>query len=206
MTGNSEWTTVGAKKNVNKTVQENKSVRTTNVSTTQTVQENKPVKTVNVFANQLAQETKPIKTVFATGPKFYSTSESSRVEAPSKNKESSVQNVQKTFTRKELMEKKQKLLEQACQEICYDEGTIDKMLDNYYNNKVYDHKKGGLVAHLKPILMSYNNKGGIDRYAVLSSQNFQNIVTEHFSQYDLDVTFKNDSDNQVWRIFLYPQH
>lgn len=180
---NNEWTTVGAKKPI--------------------------VKTVNRFINQAVQDNKPVKTVYATGPKYYSdTDKCVRIEIAS-NK-TSVQSVpvQKTMTKKELMQEKDKLLNEALNEIenNYSEKTIEKMLDDHFNNKVYDHKIRSYATHLKlPIILSYYNKNNVNRYATLSSVKFQDSVTEYFNKYDLNVSFSNDADNEIWRIFLYPQ-
>lgn len=183
MSNNNEWTTVGAKKLDS-------------------------VKTVNRFAQQNAQETNSVKTVYATGPKYHSVG-NVVVEVPTNNRKPSLTPIDtsKPKTKKEFMQEKNKLLNDALSEIYYyDEKQINRMLEEHKNNKQYDHKKGGFVANLKPILVSHYNKNNVNRYNVLSSQKFQDAVVDHFSQHDLDVVFNNDPDNEVWRIILYPQY
>lgn len=180
---NNDWTTVGAKKQ-------------------------EAVKTVNRFVQQTSQDAKIIKTVYATGPKYYATNNVIVQESTNNRKPTLTPiDTSRPKTKKEFMQEKDKLLKDTLNEIyLYDEKKITEMLEEHKNNKQYDYKKGGLVANLKPILVSHYNKNNVNRYNVLSSQKFQDNVTDYFSQYDLDVVFNNDPDNEVWRIILYPQN
>ena len=163
------------------------------------------VKTVNRFSQQNTQAANTVKTVFATGPTYHSQN-SVVVSVPTYNRKITVTPIDtsKPKTKKELMSEKNKLLDASLKEIyAYDKKRITNMIEEHKKNKQYDHKKGGLVTNLQPILISHYDRNNVNRYSVLSSQKFRESVIDHFSQFDVDVVLNNDPDNEVWRIVLY---
>ena len=90
-------------------------------------------------------------------------------------------------------------------EACYPDVILEQLLAEFWGNKKIDHRTGTLIAHLQPILINHYDESNENRYKELSSQKFQDEVRNYYEKYDLETVFRNDRDNELWRIFLYPQ-
>jgi len=90
-------------------------------------------------------------------------------------------------------------------EVCVKDKELQMMLTNYRQARKIDPRTGGLVAHMTPLLISYYDQSGEDRYPLLSSRKFQDQVKNYYKERDINASFRNDSDNEHWRIYLYPQ-
>lgn len=167
----------------------------------------------NNIKNVLPKSPSPntVKTVYANGPVYRSNvSSSTRVQAIDYNsalkQEPKVLTVMAPLkTKNDLMKEKDNMIQGLLNEVCFKENDLRMMVANFYKEKKIDRRTGSLLAHLQPILISYYNNSNEDRYPALSSRKFQEQVTKYYEKFDIDVTFRNDADNELWRIYLYPQ-
>jgi len=144
-----------------------------------------------------------VKTVYATGPVYkFDTDPNIVVKVPSylefENKPKQVS------VKKEQQESKNNLTT-LLRQACYPSHDITKMVKDFKTKRKVDPKTGTLVPNLQPILISHLDESNNNRYKELSSQKFQKEVSDYYAKYNINVTFINDRDEELWKIYLYPQ-
>lgn len=172
---------------------------------------NQSVNTVKtVYAKPLESKSIEPRTVIATGPVYRSNgSQVMQVYAVDYNapqkKPTVLPVVSALKTKMDLQIKTKNVFNKIMSEACYPDVILEQLLAEFWGNKKIDHRTGTLIAHLQPILINHYDESNENRYKELSSQKFQDEVRNYYEKYDLETVFRNDRDNELWRIFLYPQ-
>ncbi|ARF09115.1 hypothetical protein Catovirus_2_64 [Catovirus CTV1] len=142
------------------------------------------------------------KTAVAKGPVYGHSGEKVQVQvAEPTNVKPSAKTLKVNNPIQQKVDKSKLLLD----EVCVKDKELQMMLTNYRQARKIDPRTGGLVAHMTPLLISYYDQSGEDRYPLLSSRKFQDQVKNYYKERDINASFRNDSDNEHWRIYLYPQ-
>lgn len=137
------------------------------------------------------QTTSNIKTVYANGPIYKMDGIKSNTNTNTINKIS-----------KPVVETHETNLLEL---VCIKKDKLNQMINNFFKEKKVDLATRSLIPHLTPIIINYYDNDDIYIYPTLSSKKFQNQVKQYYSLYNVNVSFKNDPDNELWRIYLYPQ-
>ena len=161
----------------------------------------------NVYASTHNNSNQNVKNSYATGP-IYKSISGNKVTATDygtncEPKLVSIKSVKSV--KKDIYNEKLNSINRVLYEACLPEQSLSKMIVEFKNKKQINKKTGSLVAHLSPLLINYYDTYGNNRYSSITSQNFQDQVESYYKKYNCSVSFTNDGDNEVYKIYLYPQ-
>lgn len=162
-----------------------------------TINEQKLKNNPNVTTKVMNNTSVNVRTIVSKGLKFDSNGKRVKIK---QKKMPSIIVEQKSNIESNVESQSQNLINY----VCINKQKMDKQLKDFYSRKQYDTKTQSVIPHLTPIIIDYYSDSGLDQRNIPYSDDFRQSVDNYYSNFDIQVKYQNDRENERWRILLYP--